>query len=231
MEDKTKDTREEGMNTDDKTVAGKKDAAKTKITRQAKEDEASAGADGEAASINAERDGTEDGTGDGADENMASTGEGSPLEQQLEDLKKKNDEYYERLLRLQADFDNYRKRTAREKEEIYDYIAGEILLDFLGVLDNMERASASAAGDGGSDGGASLREGIDMVVKQLRDILAKYNVEEIPTERARFDPNFHHAVMRVQDTGKEEGTILEVFQKGYKIKSRVLRPSVVKVAL
>jgi len=70
-----------------------------------------------------------------------------------------------------------------------------------------------------------------MVVKQFRDILAKYHVEEIPTEGVKFDPNFHHAVMKVEDSGKEEGTILEVFQKGYKIKSRVLRPSFVKVAL
>jgi molecular chaperone GrpE len=100
----------------------------------------------------------------------------------------------------------------------------------LGVLDNMERASASAAGDSG-EGSASLREGIDMVVKQLKEILAKYDVEEIPTEGVKFDPNFHHAVMQEEDSDKEEGTILEVFQKGYRIKTRVLRPSVVKVAL
>jgi molecular chaperone GrpE len=157
--------------------------------------------------------------------------DGEPtLEQQLEDLREKNEEYYDRLLRLQADFDNYKKRTAREKEEIYSYIAGEILVEFLGVLDNMERASAAAAGDSG-EGGASLREGIDMVVKQLKEILAKYDVEEIPTEGVKFDPNFHHAVMQEEDSGKEEGTILEVFQKGYRIKTRVLRPSIVKVAL
>ncbi|HOC09955.1 MAG TPA: nucleotide exchange factor GrpE, partial [Bacillota bacterium] len=123
------------------------------------------------------------------------------------------------------------KRTAREKEETYDYIAAEIMLDFLGVLDNMERAADSAAAVCGEGGSASLKEGIDMVIKQFRDILAKYHVEEIPTEGVKFDPNFHHAVMRVEDSDKEEGTILEVFQKGYKIKSRVLRPSFVKVAL
>jgi molecular chaperone GrpE len=141
------------------------------------------------------------------------------------------EEAYNRMLRLQADFDNYRKRVAREKDEIYSYAAGEILLQFLSVLDNLERASEAAAGDGGSRGTDSFREGIDMVIKQIRGIMSKYHVEEIPTEGVKFDPNYHHAVMKVDDTDDEEGTILEVFQKGYRIKSRVLRPSMVKVAL
>ena len=114
---------------------------------------------------------------------------------------------------------------------MYGYVAGEIILDFLGVLDNMERAALSAAGQDCDCGSASLREGIEMVVKQLREILSKYHVEEIPAEGEKFDPNFHHAVMQVKDTDKEEGTVLEVLQKGYMIKTRVLRPSIVKVAL
>ncbi|MDD2573873.1 MAG: nucleotide exchange factor GrpE [Bacillota bacterium] len=152
-------------------------------------------------------------------------------EKQLADLTKKNEEYCDRLLRLQADFDNYRKRVAREKEEMYGYVAGEVILDFLGVLDNMERAVQSAAVQSCDCGSASLREGIQMVVKQLKEILAKYDVEEIPAKGEKFDPNFHHAVMQAEDSGKEEGTVLEVLQKGYMIKKRVLRPSIVKVAL
>ena len=222
MEDKKKDKREKNMDTDESITASGKDTEET-ITGEAK----AGAADEITGAAQAGRDNGEVGT----DDNTATADDGPSLEQQLEDLRKKNEEYYDRLLRLQADFDNYRKRTAREREEAYDYIAAEIVLDFLGVLDNMERAAESAAAGCGEGAGASLKEGIDMVVKQFRDILAKYHVEEIPTEGVKFDPNFHHAVMRVEDSDKEEGTILEVFQKGYKIKSRVLRPSFVKVAL
>ncbi len=160
------------------------------------------------------------------------TNRGEPSrDQQLEEYKNKSQEYYDRLLRLQADFDNYRKRVAREKDEMYSYIAGDILLELLGVLDNMERASLSAADNGSSNGSASMKEGIDMVIKQLIDILSKHGVEEIPAQGEKFDPNLHHAVMQVDDKEQQEGTILEVLQKGYRIKSRVLRPSIVKVAL
>lgn len=222
MEDKKKDNREKNMDTDDSINTDSKDTEET-ITGEAK----AGAADEVTEAEQAGRDNEEVGT----DDNTAAADDGPSLEQQLEDLRKKNEEYYDRLLRLQADFDNYKKRTAREREESYDYIAAEIVFDFLGVLDNMERAAESAAAGCGEGGSASLKEGIDMVVKQFRDILAKYHVEEIPTEGVKFDPNFHHAVMQVEDSDKEEGTILEVFQKGYKIKSRVLRPSFVKVAL
>ena len=222
MEDNKKDKKEKNMDTDESiTTAG--NVTEETVTEKA-EVEGSDEVTGEAP---AARDNEEI----EADDNAADADERTSPEQQLEDLRKKNEEYYDRLLRLQADFDNYRKRTAREREESYDYIAAEIVFDFLGVLDNMERAAESAAAGCGEGGSASLKEGIDMVVKQFRDILAKYHVEEIPTEGVKFDPNFHHAVMRVEDSDKEEGTILEVFQKGYKIKSRVLRPSFVKVAL
>jgi molecular chaperone GrpE len=222
VEDKKKEKREKNMDTNESiTTAG--NVTEGTVTGKTK----TGAADEVAGAEQAGRDNGEVGTAD----NAAVSDGGPSLEQQLEDLRKKNEEYYDRLLRLQADFDNYRKRTAREREEAYDYIAAEIVLDFLGVLDNMERAAESAAAGCGEGAGASLKEGIDMVVKQFRDILAKYHVEEIPTEGVKFDPNFHHAVMKVEDSGKEEGTILEVFQKGYKIKSRVLRPSFVKVAL
>jgi molecular chaperone GrpE len=222
VEDKKKEKREKNMDTNESiTTAG--NVTEGTVTGKTK----TGAADEVAGAEQAGRDNGEVGTAD----NAAVADGGPSLEQQLEDLRKKNEEYYDRLLRLQADFDNYRKRTAREREEAYDYIAAEIVLDFLGVLDNMERAAESAAAGCGEGAGASLKEGIDMVVKQFRDILAKYHVEEIPTEGVKFDPNFHHAVMKVEDSGKEEGTILEVFQKGYKIKSRVLRPSFVKVAL
>jgi molecular chaperone GrpE len=173
---------------------------------------------------------SEDGEAAGEETPREETQEQPSLEQQLEECRKKNEEYYDRLLRLQADFENYKKRIAREKEEIYNYISGEILAQFLGVLDNMERALNTAKADNACTGCDSVQQGIKMVVKQFNDILSKYDVEEIPAEGEKFDPNLHYAVMQVDESGEEEGTIVEVLQKGYRLKSKVLRPSMVKVA-
>lgn len=148
---------------------------------------------------------------------------------ELEEYKKKSEEYYDKLLRLQADFDNYRKRTAREKEEIYSQISGEIIARFLGVMDNMERAQDAVSTDNNPDL-EPVRQGIRMVMQQLTEILSKYEVGEIAALGEKFDPNLHHAVMQAEGTGEEEGTVVEVLQKGYMQKNRVLRPSMVKVA-
>ncbi len=153
------------------------------------------------------------------------------LKQQLAELEEMNEEYCQRLLRLQADFDNYRKRVAREREGIYGRVTGEIILDFLSILDNMERASLSAKERDNSENNDSLREGIDMIINQFKGVLKKYDVKDITAKGAKFDPNIHYAVMREKDVNTEAGTILEEIQKGYMIKNRVLRPSMVKVAL
>lgn len=153
------------------------------------------------------------------------------LELQLIGLEEKNEEYCQRLLRLQADFDNYRKRVAKEKEESYGRVTGEIILDFLNVLDNMERAFLSAEEQGHNGKDNSLREGISMIINQFKGVLKKYDVKDISAKGAKFDPNIHYAVMQVEDTNAEDGIVLEEIQKGYMIKTRVLRPSMVKVAL
>lgn len=158
-------------------------------------------------------------------------GEGLAWERQLVELEEKNEEYHRRLLRLQADFDNYRKRMVREKEELNGYVTGEVILDFLDVLDNLERASVSARGQNCHKNDVSFKEGIDMIVNQFKAVLAKHDVKEIPAKGAKFDPNFHHAVIQTEAEGEEEGVVLEEIRKGYTIKSRVLRPSFVKVAL
>ncbi len=152
------------------------------------------------------------------------------LKRELEEYKEKSRDYYNQYLRAVADLDNYRKRVIKEREETYKDVACEILGQFLGVLDNLQRASQSVNTGTGCKGCSSIEEGINMVVKQFEDILAKFGVEEIPAEGKKFDPNYHYAVMQAEATGEEEGQIVEVLQKGYMLNSRILRPSMVKVA-
>ena len=129
-----------------------------------------------------------------------------------------------RYLRLQADFENFRRRTRQEKEELASVVTQNLLKDLLPFLDNFERALAA----GGNDEGG-LRAGVEMMYKQLVEALKKEGLEYIETKDKPFDPNFHQAVMRVEDAEKEDGTIVAELQKGYMVKGRVIRPSMVQV--
>lgn len=129
----------------------------------------------------------------------------------------------ERFARTLAEYDNFRKRTAKEKESIYTSACEDILKLFLPVLDNLERA-ASVEGDI-----EDIKKGIEMTIKQFKDALEKLQVEEISTENG-FDPNFHNAVMHVEDESLGKNEVVEVYQKGYKRGDKVLRHSMVKVA-
>lgn len=129
----------------------------------------------------------------------------------------------DKLLRLSAEYENYRKRTTKEKEGIYSDSVVDVLKETLPILDNLERALAA---DGSKE---DLKVGIEMTSKQFIDTLSKFGVEEILTE-AGFDPNLHNAVMHVNDDSFGENAIVEVFQKGYKKDEKVLRYSMVKVA-
>ena len=163
----------------------------------------------------------------------------------------------DKLQRCAAEFDNYKKRTLREKEALYSDAAGETIAAFLPILDNLERASASVgdaasahetrpggepAGRPADAGGAAegeeraapseapLREGIALIEKQMRDILQKLGVELLPGAGEPFDPNCHDAVMHVEDCALGKNVVAEVFQKGYRRKDRIIRHSMVKVA-
>lgn len=129
----------------------------------------------------------------------------------------------DRLLRISAEYDNFRKRTAKEKEGIYSDACTDVLKNMLPVLDNLERAVSV---EGNLD---DLKKGIDMTLRQFKDSLKKLNVEEISTEEG-FDPNYHNAVMHMVDDNYGKNEIVEVFQKGYKRESKVIRYSMVKVA-
>ncbi len=143
----------------------------------------------------------------------------SKQEQINEKLKEEQDKY----LRLYAEFDNFRKRTVKEKEALYSSCVCDTVTAILPVLDSLDRA-ASTEGDA-----ESVRKGMEMVLKQAQNCLNVLKVEEIPTD-AGFDPNFHNAVMHVDDESLGTEEIVEVFQKGYKIGDKVIRHSMVKVA-
>lgn len=142
--------------------------------------------------------------------------ENKKLQEELEALK-------DRLLRTTAEYDNYRKRTIKEKENIYTDACEDILKEMLPVLDNLERALTV---DGSAE---DFKKGIDITVKQFNTSLEKLGVEEVLTD-GEFDPNLHNAVMHIEDDNLGKNQIAEVFQKGYKKGNKVLRYSMVKVA-
>lgn len=142
-------------------------------------------------------------------------------------------EHYERLQYMAAEFDNYRRRTQKEKEKIYADAATEVVTAFLPVMDNLERAAkACEAVDGCSTPEASaLRSGIELVTRQFIDTLEKLGVKEIETVGNQFDPALHNAVMHIEDEAFGENAIVEQYQKGYIQKNgTVIRHSMVKVA-
>lgn len=128
------------------------------------------------------------------------------------------------MLRLRADFDNFRRRSAKEREELAAVVTQGILTDMLPLLDNFERALSAEGSDLDS-----FRAGVSMIYKQMQEALTKNGLEVIDTKDKKFDPNFHQAVMRVQDPEKEDDTIEQELQKGYMVKGRVIRPSMVQV--
>ena len=140
--------------------------------------------------------------------------------------KQQIEEEQDKLIRLRADFENYKRRVQLDKAADYKYRAQSVLTDILPVLDNFERALTV---DTTSEEAASLVKGVDMVYRTLLEAVKKEGLEPIEAEGVAFDPNFHQAVMQEQDDSKESGIVLQELQKGYKLKDRVLRPSMVKV--
>lgn len=149
------------------------------------------------------------------------------VNKEIEELKKQSEENYNRFLRVQADFDNFRRRTVKEKEETAKFASSKVIEQLIPVMDNFERAIS--AGEENSDND-SMVEGVKMVFKQIEQIFEKEGVEPIPAEGEAFDPNYHQAVMQVESDEHDAGIVVEELQKGYKMKGRVLRPSMVKVS-
>ena len=148
------------------------------------------------------------------------------LETQMENLRKEKDEIYDRLLRKHADFENFRKRIEKDKREFQQYALSDIVGDLIFILDNFERALSHA--DESSN--PEYRKGVELIYRQLKDLLEKRGLKIIESKGQKFDPNFHEAVAREPRNDVEEGTILEELQRGYFFQNRLLRPAMVKVS-
>ena len=153
-----------------------------------------------------------------ADENVSA---------EIEKLKTELDSKNERLMRLQADFDNFRRRTAKEKLEVAATVEQNFLIDLLPLLDNLSRATAATEGE--ITDAETVRKGIEMIQQATVSALEKHGLEAIETQDKMFDPNFHQAVGSVQDETKEDGAIATEFQRGYMAHGKVIRPSMVQV--
>lgn len=141
------------------------------------------------------------------------------LEEKTQQLAAAEDKY----LRLAAEYDNFRKRTAKEREHLYADVYAEALAVFLPVVDNLERAACFADGE-------SVSKGVEMTLKGMKDTLEKLGITEIEAQGQPFDPELHNAVLHVEDDSVGESVVVEVLQKGYRKGDRILRYAMVKVA-
>lgn len=149
------------------------------------------------------------------------------LQAQVNELEAELSEMKNRFLRAQADLENFRRRTRKEKEEQLKYASLPIIKALLPALDNLERALTAGAETSSSDG---LVKGVEMVNRQILDILGQEGLKPIPAVGEPFNPQYHEAVMQVESDEYESGIVVEELQKGYLLKDRVVRPSMVKVS-
>jgi molecular chaperone GrpE len=163
--------------------------------------------------------------GDGDETTAAAvTGESSVSESELQKLKAERDTLLDRLARMQAEFDNARKRAIKEQQEFRDYAVADAIKSLLPAMDSLERAIQVK-----SDAG-ELRSGVELIYKQLQAALAKLSVNPIVSKGEAFDPRFHEAIEMVETSDAPDHQVLEELQRGYKFKDRLLRPAMVKVA-
>ena len=140
------------------------------------------------------------------------------------ELKKELEEKDDRLKRIMAEFENYKKRSSKEREMLYSSLLGDIVSSLLPVLDNLENAANTETAD------ENYKQGVELVLKQFKDVLSANNVKEIETVGTTFDPELHEAVSSVVDENLGEKEIKEEYRKGYKIGNKVIRHSMVVVA-
>jgi len=146
-------------------------------------------------------------------------------------IKRERDEYYDLLLRKQAEFENYKRRVNKEKSELRKAVKIELLRDLLPVLDACEKGLDSMKKEGSGTVDEAFIAGYELLLRELKAILEKNEVTQVPGVGESFDPSVHEAVVREMTRDFEEGEILEEFRKGYQVEDRLLRPSQVKVAV
>ncbi len=163
-----------------------------------------------------------------ADENDQATASDKPvadLQAELEKARTERAAFLDRAARLQAEFDNFRKRNAKEQQDYRDYALADALQSLLPILDSLDRALKTDA--------ASLKDfhdGIELIDKQFHDALAKLGVQPIPAEGEAFDPNLHQAIQMIDTDEAEDNHVIDELQRGYKLRERLLRPAMVRVA-
>lgn len=194
--------------------------SKEKKNRQEKEERTAAEAAEEALKEALEKD-TEEETVEAAQE----AEKANPLEKQLEEANQKTAEYLAMAQRVQADFENYRKRNESVRADAYAEGRKDVAALMLPVLDNLERAVEAAAGTGNE----ALKNGVELVLRQMTDIYQKLDVTPIDRKGEKFDPNLENAVLQGTEEEGEPGTVCQVLQKGYRMGDKVLRHAMVKV--
>jgi len=142
-------------------------------------------------------------------------------------LQQERDDFYDRLLRKTAEFENYRKRTDRERQQLSEAAAADLIKDLLPLVDDLERALKA---DAGGEATGAIRRGVELIQKQLLETLRKRGVAPIEALGADFDPHFHQAVAYEPVEGRRDGEVIEEFTRGYMLGDRLLRPAMVKVA-
>jgi len=166
---------------------------------------------------------------DGFEEKSAAAGDPQASvvtpESELQKARAERNDLFERLARLQAEFDNYRKRAAKENSEYRDYAVSDAARTLLPVVDSFALALKNSAAKP-----EDLRKGVELIFKQFQDVLQKLNVERIPAQGEPFDPRVHEAIEMVETDAAPDHHVLEELQPGYRIKGRLLRPAMVRVA-
>lgn len=152
------------------------------------------------------------------------------IKNELNETKKLADDYFDRLLRLQAEFDNYKKRMIKEREEIIKYSNEKLILELLEVYENLEKGIEAGKVGTNTDEKDALLKGMELVYKQFKDVLEKNGLKPIQALGEKFDPYKHEALMQTIDDSQEENTILEEFQRGYTLNNKVIRYSKVRVS-
>lgn len=179
---------------------------------------------GECRESTAEPGETAGGPAEGAAGEAADGDEREGLAKALAGEKAKAEDYFSRLVRLQADFDNYRKRVAREREDLLKYAGEQLITALLPVVDNFERALAAKSNDY-----EKLLEGVEMICRQLQEVLSREGLEPIPAAGEQFNPELHEAVMREEGGDCPDNTVTEELRRGFTFKGKVIRAAMVKV--
>ncbi len=144
-----------------------------------------------------------------------------------DELQRQRDDFYDRLLRKTAEFDNYRKRVERDRQSMAEAVAADAVSDLLPLVDDLERALKA---DTGAEGAEAYRKGVELIHRQLLDILRKRGVRAIEALGSDFDPHFHQAIAHEPAAGRRDGEVIEEFGRGYMLGDRLIRPAIVKVA-